>query len=140
MFSMHECFPLLIANRNLSFSECLIISLFALSLIHFCSMIENLKSLLACAEPRGGSQDDFESVLKDYYDSIGGGNKPANGRRKMVNRLVFSRSPAIKHAENSNSQGAAFLAVCRGKVCMVLYFKIRKKGPYLNTAEDISTT
>lgn len=46
MFSMHECFPLLIANRNLSFSECLIISLFQLSLIHFCSMIENLKSLL----------------------------------------------------------------------------------------------
>lgn len=78
--------------------------------------------------------------MKDYYDSIRGGNKPANVRRKMVNRLVFSRSPAVKRAENSNSQGAALFGVCRGKVCMVLYFKIHKKGPYLNNAEDISTT
>uniref|UniRef100_A0A251UK31 Regulator of telomere elongation helicase 1 homolog n=3 Tax=Helianthus annuus TaxID=4232 RepID=A0A251UK31_HELAN len=57
-------------------------------------------------EPRGG-KDEFENVLKGYFDTIRQGNKPMTGRRRGC-------CNAIKSEGNSN--GATLLAVCRGKV------------------------
>lgn len=64
-------------------------------------------------EPRGG-QDDFEHVLNGYYDTIRQKNKPMIGRRRGK-RLDANSCNATKSKGNSRT-GAAFLAVCRGKV------------------------
>ena len=76
--------------------------------------------LLATAEPRGGSQDDFESVLNSYYDAIHGARKPLSGRKKRAKEFDVSN----QCADNTNpGGGAALFAVCRGKVCIsfILY-------------------
>ncbi|XP_057986732.1 uncharacterized protein LOC110654397 isoform X2 [Hevea brasiliensis] len=68
-------------------------------------------------EPRGGSQeDDFDSVLKGYHDSIHQRNKHAVGRKRRVKKVDLNHFKAIEPTENSEKGGAAFLAVCRGKV------------------------
>ncbi|KAM6558620.1 hypothetical protein CsatA_027859 [Cannabis sativa] len=67
-------------------------------------------------EPRGGSQEDFESVLKGYYDAIHGASKPISGRKKRPKKLDSKSFSAIRSADNANREGAALLAVCRGKV------------------------
>ncbi|KAF2310235.1 hypothetical protein GH714_007353 [Hevea brasiliensis] len=68
-------------------------------------------------EPRGGSQeDDFDSVLKGYHDSIHQRNKHAVGRKRRVKKVDLKHFKAIEPTENSEKGGAAFLAVCRGKV------------------------
>nr|GMD03348.1 Fanconi anemia group J protein homolog [Ipomoea batatas] len=62
------------------------------------------------AEPRG-SQEEFEYVLKGYYEFIHQGSKPVLGRgqgKKSEKNLSGS--------SEDNKKGAAFLAVCRGKV------------------------
>ncbi|KAM4130138.1 hypothetical protein ACJW30_01G078200 [Castanea mollissima] len=66
-------------------------------------------------EPRGGSQDDFEPVLKGYYDSIRLGNKPAFGRKSRVKKTDLNHFNTVESPENLK-KGAAFLAVFRGKV------------------------
>ncbi|KAK2988222.1 hypothetical protein RJ640_020704, partial [Escallonia rubra] len=66
-------------------------------------------------EPRGGNQDDFDSALKGYYDSIRQGHKPVNGRKKRAKKVGLNNHTTLECAENSR-KGAAFLAVCRGKV------------------------
>lgn len=55
-------------------------------------LLKNLKYL--SAEPSGGATGEFENVLKGYYDCIG-------GKKRFIGR----------------NRRAAFLAVCRGKVC-----------------------
>ncbi|XAR61530.1 RNA helicase [Bertholletia excelsa] len=65
-------------------------------------------------EPRGGSQEDFEPVLKGYYDSIQG-RKPAIGRNRKGKKIGLTNSDSIDGKPKSK-EGAAFLAVCRGKV------------------------
>lgn len=73
--------------------------------------------LLLSAEPRGGDQEEFDAVLKGYYDSIRKGNKPVFGAKKSANKIAKkSQFAAFKCPRKSNSDGAAFLAVCRGKV------------------------
>ncbi|KAM0942135.1 putative hydrolase [Dioscorea sansibarensis] len=64
-------------------------------------------------EPRG-SADDFDSVLKGYYDSINGKCR-TSGKLKRNLKQVFQH-PAANESEQSSAKGAAFLAVCRGKV------------------------
>ncbi|XP_050210814.1 uncharacterized protein LOC126661090 [Mercurialis annua] len=77
------------------------------------SRLNARKSLFV--EPRGGSQEeDFDSVLKDYYDSICQRNVHAIGRKRRVKKL--DSKMAAQFSENSKRDGAAFLAVCRGKV------------------------
>ncbi|CAH8332947.1 unnamed protein product [Eruca vesicaria subsp. sativa] len=62
-------------------------------------------------EPRGGAQDEFDSVLKGYYDSILGKNKLIGRNRR------FKKAGLVKtEAQDDSKKGAAFLAVCRGKV------------------------
>ncbi|XP_050378361.1 uncharacterized protein LOC126795593 [Argentina anserina] len=68
-------------------------------------------------EPGGGEQEEFEFVLKSYYDSISWGKKPVFGRIKGANKkLTQSSFTAVKCAQKNNIDGAALLAVCRGKV------------------------
>lgn len=77
------------------------------------------------AEPGGGDQEEFEFVLKGYYDTICRGNKPTFGRNKGANKkLTQSSFTAVKCAQKNNTDGAALLAVCRGKVNMILFLKI----------------
>ncbi|KAI4336693.1 hypothetical protein L6164_015186 [Bauhinia variegata] len=67
-------------------------------------------------EPRGGNQDDFELVLKGYYDSIHHGNRPALSRKTRIKKIGLNRSHAVNSPESSKKGGAALLGVCRGKV------------------------
>jgi Fanconi anemia group J protein len=76
--------------------------------------IENAYFSLVSAEPRG-SQDEFEPVLKGYYDSIRLGNKPTFGRKRRVKKIELNHFNVVESPEN-RKKGAAFLAVCRGKV------------------------
>ncbi|OMP07585.1 Helicase-like, DEXD box c2 type [Corchorus olitorius] len=64
-------------------------------------------------EPRGGSQEEFETVLKGYYDSVSRGKKPALGRKRRIKRTDDN---VIESTEVTNRKGAAFLGVFRGKV------------------------
>ncbi|KAE9617276.1 putative RNA helicase [Lupinus albus] len=67
-------------------------------------------------EPRGGNQDDFELVLKGYYDSIHHGKKPASGKKRRIKKFDLNHFYAADSQENSKKGGAALLGVCRGKV------------------------
>ncbi|KAG9442947.1 hypothetical protein H6P81_018801 [Aristolochia fimbriata] len=67
-------------------------------------------------EPRG-NHEDFESVLKCYYDSIHGKTRRGRGaavksKPKKGNKPKMDQLPAKEHQQKA----AAFLAVCRGKV------------------------
>ncbi|EEF52880.1 brca1 interacting protein helicase 1 brip1, putative [Ricinus communis] len=75
------------------------------------SRLNAKKSLFV--EPRGSQEEEFDSVLKGYYDSICKCNTHAVGRKKRVKRLDLKK--AVESTENLG-KGAAFLAVCRGKV------------------------
>ncbi|XP_019094422.1 PREDICTED: Fanconi anemia group J protein homolog [Camelina sativa] len=72
-------------------------------------------------EPRGGATDDFETVLKEYYDSISGKNRLI-GR----NRRVKKAGSVVTEAQDDYKKGSAFLAVCRGKVSEGLDFSDEK--------------
>lgn len=68
-------------------------------------------------EPRG-KEDKLETVLKSYYGSVHGNNtlsskKIKKGQKRVVNQL--STEPF------KNQEGAAFLAVFRGKVIFILF-------------------
>lgn len=70
-----------------------------------------------CAEPRGGNQEEFDNVLKGYYDSVSRRKKPAFGRKR---RMKKTDDNVTDSTEVTNCKGAAFLAVFRGKVCVTL--------------------
>lgn len=63
-------------------------------------------------EPRGGAQDEFDSVLKGYYDSIRGKNRLI-GRNRRLKKAGLVKT----EAQDDSKKGAAFFAVFRGKVC-----------------------
>ncbi|XP_047329067.1 Fanconi anemia group J protein homolog [Impatiens glandulifera] len=65
-------------------------------------------------EPRG-SQDDFERILKGYYTAISHGNKPTLGKKKRSINLGNGKCNSTECTTKSK-EGAAMLAVCRGKV------------------------
>ncbi|XVE56290.1 hypothetical protein DITRI_Ditri03aG0226800 [Diplodiscus trichospermus] len=64
-------------------------------------------------EPRGGNQEEFENVLKGYYESVSRGKKPAVGRKR---RMRKTNDNVTESTEFTDCEGAAFLAVFRGKV------------------------
>ncbi|XP_031391340.1 Fanconi anemia group J protein isoform X2 [Punica granatum] len=78
------------------------------------SQLGALKSLFL--EPRGGNQDDFEPVLKGYCDAVRRGSKPVVPRKKKLKKQDLSQSNKVNSTEELKKEGAAFLAVCRGKV------------------------
>lgn len=63
-------------------------------------------------EPKGGSQEEFEQILKDYYNSISRGSRPAAGGKRRVKKTDID----TVELQGNLKEGAAFLAVCRGKV------------------------
>lgn len=67
-------------------------------------------------EPRGSSQDSFESVLKDYYNTIHQGTRQMYGRRLGGKKLGLKNGKLAAATKDNKKDGAAFLAVCRGKV------------------------
>lgn len=67
-------------------------------------------------EPRGGSQEDFDSILKGYYDCIRRDKRPALGRKRKVKKVDANHLDGTESTDNSEKGGASFLAVCRGKV------------------------
>ncbi|KAI9200490.1 hypothetical protein LWI28_008889 [Acer negundo] len=67
-------------------------------------------------EPKGGRQEDFEHILKDYYESIYPGNKPAVRKKRRVKRVGVNHFNAMESHEDIKKEGAGLLAVCRGKV------------------------
>ncbi|KAJ0265492.1 hypothetical protein HA466_0017680 [Hirschfeldia incana] len=62
-------------------------------------------------EPRGGTTGEFENVLKEYYDCISGKKRLIGRNRRAGTQINFKKGG-----------GAAFLAVCRGKVSEGLDF------------------
>ncbi|KAJ8772742.1 hypothetical protein K2173_027919 [Erythroxylum novogranatense] len=67
-------------------------------------------------EPRGGSQEDFDCILKDYYVVISGRSTTAGTRKRKVKKIGMKNLQEDESAESFKNEGAAFLAVCRGKV------------------------
>ncbi|KAI4374871.1 hypothetical protein MLD38_012813 [Melastoma candidum] len=67
-------------------------------------------------EPRSGSQDDFDSVLKGYYDAIHKGKKAEITKKRRIKKPELSQSCKMESSQGLKKEGAAFLAVCRGKV------------------------
>lgn len=51
--------------------------------------------------------------MKGYYDAIAGKTKPSS---RKTGRKQISKNRAIKDSAHAVQNGAAFLAVCRGKV------------------------
>ncbi|XP_010935304.2 uncharacterized protein [Elaeis guineensis] len=66
-------------------------------------------------EPRG-NVDEFEAVLRGYYDAIHGNNKTSHGKTRYGLKRVSKHLPTKESPQNSIKGGAALLAVCRGKV------------------------
>ena len=88
-----------------------------LSLANFFGCINNLYFVGTWhAEPRGGSQDDFEIALKEYYDSIHHGKRPALGRKRRIKKIDSNHFHPIDSQDSSKKGGAALFGVCRGKV------------------------
>lgn len=84
--------------------------------------MSNDNTFVSCAEPRGGSQDDFELALKGYYDSIHLHTTTTLGRKRRVKNVGFSHLHAVSCPKISMKGGAALLGVCRGKVyCISTY-------------------
>ncbi|KAI3949714.1 hypothetical protein MKX01_040931 [Papaver californicum] len=84
------------------------------SLEEICKIVNGLrlnaqKSLFV--EPRG-NQDDFESVLKGYKNSISQGKKPAPSKIKRGKKRDLHHF----YTQETSDGGAALLSVCRGKV------------------------
>ncbi|XP_011100424.1 Fanconi anemia group J protein [Sesamum indicum] len=67
-------------------------------------------------EPRGSTQDSFERVLKGYYNSIRQGRRQVSGRKIRGKKLGLTNGNMVESQKDSKKDGAAFLAVCRGKV------------------------
>lgn len=72
------------------------------------------------SEPRGSSQDSFEAVLKGYYNSICHGTRQASGRKIRGKKLGLKNGSSVESTKDTKKAGAAFLAVCRGKVIQAI--------------------
>ncbi|EPS58535.1 hypothetical protein M569_16278, partial [Genlisea aurea] len=67
-------------------------------------------------EPRNSGQDSFDSVLREYYDSVRFGIQKVGGQKPRGKRLGLKNGGTPKCSNDAKKGGAAFLAVCRGKV------------------------
>lgn len=101
------CFPFISSTIDAKLPSC--------DFSFFICWVENANAFSGLLEPRGGNQDDFDDTLKGYYDSIRQGGKTDIGRKRKGKNLGLKNLKATERPEKSKN-GAAFLAVCRGKV------------------------
>ncbi|KAL3617725.1 hypothetical protein CASFOL_038046 [Castilleja foliolosa] len=66
-------------------------------------------------EPRGSTQESFENVLKDYYNAISHGTKQSSGRKTRGKKLGLRNVKSEESTKDTKKEGAAFMAVCRGR-------------------------
>ncbi|CAA3024232.1 Fanconi anemia group J homolog [Olea europaea subsp. europaea] len=66
-------------------------------------------------EPRGSSQEGFQPLLKNYYNSIRQSTRRVIGRKIRCKKSDMKSGDKVK-SPKTTKLGAAFLAVCRGKV------------------------
>ncbi|KAL6509859.1 hypothetical protein OROGR_022347 [Orobanche gracilis] len=78
------------------------------------SRLNAQKSLFV--EPRGSTQESFEAVLKDYYNAIRHGTRQLSGRKIRGKRLGLRNGNSVESTKDTKKEGAAFLAVCRGRI------------------------
>ncbi|KAL7116480.1 hypothetical protein ACP275_03G007400 [Erythranthe tilingii] len=78
------------------------------------SRLNAQKSLFV--EPRGSSQESFEAVLKGYYNTISHGARQVSGKKARGKKLGLKKDNSVESTKDTKKKGAAFLAVCRGKV------------------------
>ncbi|KAK4390047.1 putative pentatricopeptide repeat-containing protein [Sesamum angolense] len=86
-------------------------------------------------EPRGSSQDSFERVLKGYYNSIRQGRRQVSGRKIRGKKLGLTNGNMVESQKDSKKDGAAFLAVCRGK--KLTYLLKKYYAPLCSSTFDI---
>ena len=68
-------------------------------------------------EPRGNN-DQFELVLQDFYKSVNPEMTPDRNSKAGAERKRVLKRRGGPQSTGRKSGGAAFLAVCRGKVCV----------------------
>ncbi|KAK3427328.1 hypothetical protein EUGRSUZ_F03572 [Eucalyptus grandis] len=94
------------------------------------SRLSAQKSLFV--EPRGGNQEGFEPVLKGYHDAIRQGNKVVADKNRRTKRLEHTQSSKVG-SSGELKKGAAFLAVCRGKLLIRNDIQVALKKKYNDT-------
>ncbi|XLU78023.1 hypothetical protein S245_001444, partial [Arachis hypogaea] len=62
-----------------------------------------------------GGQDDFETTIKGYYDSIHHGKKPGSQRKRRIKEVNSNHFHPVDSQEGFEKGGAALFGVCRGK-------------------------
>lgn len=66
-------------------------------------------------EPRGNN-DQFELVLQDFYNSVNPDRIPDRNKKVGSEKKKDLKRRGASRSTGRKSGGAAFLAVCRGKV------------------------
>ena len=84
------------------------------------SVVDNLYTHLGISEPRGNN-DQFEQLLQDFYRAVKSGKASpygiAQGGVEKKQRHQYQNVPM---RPGNRAGGAAFLAVCRGKVWSII--------------------
>lgn len=75
-------------------------------------------------EPRGNN-DQFELILQDFYNSINSDRTPGRNRKVGVEKNRDVKTRGTPRSTGRKAGGAAFLAVCRGKVSEGIDFSDR---------------
>lgn len=73
-------------------------------------------------EPRGNN-DQFELVLQDFYNSVNPERKPDRNSKAGAEKKRGLKRWGGPRSTGRKSGGAAFLAVCRGKVCVSFFLQ-----------------
>lgn len=75
----------------------------------------NFVLTMSLPEPRGNN-DQFELILQDFYNSINSDRTPGRNRKVGVEKNRDVKTRGTPRSTGRKAGGAAFLAVCRGKV------------------------
>jgi len=73
-----------------------------------------------CPEPRGNN-DQFELVLQGFYNSVNPERAPDRNKKVGAEKKRELKHRGASRSTRRNPGGAAFLAVCRGKVFKIIF-------------------
>lgn len=83
-------------------------------------VVDNLYTYLHISEPRGNN-DQFEQLLQDFYRAVKSGKVPPDGNAQGgVEKKQHHQYQNVPMRPGNRAGGAAFLAVCRGKVWSII--------------------